>query len=227
LEADPERFLGAHSEAVSQFLSLPLANDLTRWEALRFGALLHDIAKPQTREITAEGRITFIGHDAAGGQAATAILTRLRASERLGEHVAALTRNHLRLGFLVHEMPLSRREVYRYLRACDPVQVDVTVLSVADRLATRGARAKEAISKHLRLADQLLGEALAWMASPPKPPLRGDQLAHALGIEPGPQLGVILQELEEARFAEEIESPGEALERARQLLSDRSIRSRR
>ena len=44
------------------------------------------------------------------------MLTRLRASERLREHVAALTRNHLRLGFLVHEMPLGRRAIYRYLR---------------------------------------------------------------------------------------------------------------
>ena len=46
----------------------PLANELTRWQALRFGALLHDIAKPQTRGVTAEGRVTFIGHDAAGAE---------------------------------------------------------------------------------------------------------------------------------------------------------------
>jgi tRNA nucleotidyltransferase/poly(A) polymerase len=226
LERDPERSLGTHAQAVGQFLSLPLANELTRWQALRFGALLHDIAKPQTREITAQGRITFIGHDAAGGKSATAILTRLRASERLGDHVAALARNHLRLGFLVHEVPLSRREVYRYLRACDPVGVDVTVLSVADRLATRGERSKEAIRKHLQLADQLLGEALAWVANPPKPPIRGDQLARELGIEPGPQLGAILRELEEASFAEEIGSRQEALARARQLLDERSLGSR-
>jgi len=140
LERDPERYLGAHAQAVSEFLSLPLANELTRWQALRFGALLHDIAKPQTRHVTAEGRVTFMGHDAAGGQTASAVLARLRASERLSEHVAALARYHLRLGFLVHEMPLSRRAIYRYLRESTPVQVDVTVLSIADRLATRGAR---------------------------------------------------------------------------------------
>jgi putative nucleotidyltransferase with HDIG domain len=222
LERDSERFLGSHAPAVSKFLSLPLANELTRWQALRFGALLHDIAKPQTKRVNEQGKITFVGHDAAGGETATAVLTRLRASERLAEHVAALARHHLRLGFLVHEVPLSRRTVYRYLRECDPVQVDVTVLSVADRLATRGARSEEAIRKHLELADQLLGEALAWRANPPKPPLRGDQLAHALGIHPGPELGVILRELEEASFAEEIGTYQEAVERARQLLHHRS-----
>jgi putative nucleotidyltransferase with HDIG domain len=222
LERDPERFLGAHAHPVSKFLSLPLANELTRWQALRFGALLHDIAKPQTKGVSEQGRITFIGHDAAGGETATAVLTRLRASDRLAEHVASLARHHLRLGFLVHEMPVSRRTMYRYLRACEPVQVDVTVLSVADRLATRGAQSDEAIRKHLQLADQLLGEALAWRANRPRPPLRGDQLARALGIDPGPELGLILQELEEASFAQEIGSYQEAVERARQLLRERS-----
>jgi len=227
LERDPERSLGAHAAAVSEFLSQPLANELTRWQALRLGALLHDIAKPQTRDVTAEGRVTFIGHDAAGSQTASAVLTRLRASERLTEHVAALARNHLRLGFLVHEMPLSRRTIYRYLRACEPVQVDVTVLSVADRLATKGDRSAEAIAKHLELADQMLGEALAWIADPPRPPLRGDELARRLQLCPGPELGRILTELEEASFAHEIGSPEEAVERARQLLAEGSVGSPR
>jgi putative nucleotidyltransferase with HDIG domain len=218
VERDPSRFLGAHSAEVSQYLSGPLANALTRWQALRFGALLHDVAKPQTRQVTSHGRITFLGHDAVGSETAAAILTRLRASERLATHVAALTRNHLRLGFLVHEVPLSRRGVYRYLRACDPVQVDVTVLSVADRLATRGTGSEEAIRRHLELAGPLLGEALAWRAEPPRPPLRGDRLARELGIKPGPELGRILAELEEASFAGEVSSPQEAVAMARDLL---------
>jgi poly(A) polymerase len=226
LERDPERSLGAHAAAVSAFMSRPFANELTRWHALRFGALLHDIAKPQTRSITTEGRVTFMGHDTAGSQTAGAVLTRLRASERLVAHVAALARNHLRLGFLVHEMPLDRRTIYRYLRDCAPVQVDVTVLSVADRLATRGDRSAEAIAKHLDLADLMLGEALAWLADPPRPPVRGDELARALGIAPGPELGRILAELEAASFAHEIEGPDEAIERARQLLNDGSVGSR-
>lgn len=218
LERDPEPSLGRHAAAVQRYLEQPLANELNRWQALRFGALLHDIAKPQTRRITPEGRITFIGHDAAGGATTRSVLERLRASERLAEHIAALTRHHLRLGFLVHEMPLSRRAIYGYLSACEPVQVDVTVLSVADRMATRGDRAEEAIAKHLELAGQLLGEALEWVSHPPRPPIRGDALAQALGITPGPELGRVLAELEQAAFAGEIASAQEAIDRARELL---------
>ncbi|MGN6867489.1 MAG: HDIG domain-containing metalloprotein [Solirubrobacteraceae bacterium] len=217
LSQRPEEWLGAHTDAAVQFLAEPLANELTRGQALRFGALLHDVAKPVTRRVTSEGRVTFIGHDSEGAQIATAVLTRLRASDRLREHVAALTRHHLRLGFLVHEAPLGRRAIYRYLRSCEPVQVDVTLLSVADRLATRGRGSEEAIRRHLELARELLGEALAWRSGPPRPPLRGDELARALGLRPGRELGRILNELEEASFAGEISSREQAIERAREL----------
>jgi poly(A) polymerase len=226
LERDPEARLGQHAGAVDEFMRQPLANELTRWQALRFGALLHDVAKPQTRGVTAEGRVTFIGHDAAGADTARLVLRRLRASERLVEYVAALARHHLRLGFLVHQMPLSRRAVYGYLRACEPVPVDVTVLSVADRLATRGDRAEEAIAKHLGLAEQMLDDALRWEADPPRPPLRGDELARALGIAPGPELGRLLAELEQASFADEVETRDEAIELARGLLGRGSVGSR-
>jgi putative nucleotidyltransferase with HDIG domain len=218
LERDPEPAFGAHAEAVGQLLSQPLADELTRAGALRFGALFHDIAKPLTRAVTAAGRVTFIGHDEAGARLAADLLARLRTSERLREHIAALTRHHLLLGFLVHEAPLSRRAVYGYLRATDPVQVDVTVLSVADRLATRGTGSEEAIVRHLELARTLLGEAFAWLRDPPRPPLRGDELARALGVQPGPALGRVLRQLEEASFAGEVRSREEAIERARELL---------
>jgi len=221
LEREPSRWLGQHAPAVSELLAEPLANELSRGQALRLGALFHDIAKPRTRDVTPEGRITFMGHDEAGAVMAAAVLTRLRASERLTEYVAALTRHHLRLGFLVHEMPLGRRVVYRYLRTCDPVEVDVTLLSVADRLATRGRGSEQAIARHLELASQLLGEALAWRTDPPRAPVRGDRLARALGLRPGPELGRLLAELEAASFAGEISGPEEAIERAREMLGDR------
>jgi putative nucleotidyltransferase with HDIG domain len=218
LERDPSSVFGDQAEALKAFLAQPLANELTRGQALRLSALWHDIAKPQTREETPEGRVTFMRHDETGAAVVAEILGRLRASERLIQHVAALTRHHLRLGFLVHRMPLERRDVYRYLEVTSPVGVDVTVLSVADRLATRGDDAERAISRHLELARQILPEALAWCQQPPRAPVRGDELSQALGIRPGPQLGQLLDELTEAAYAGEVNTREEAIGYARQLV---------
>lgn len=216
LQKDPEIIFGSDGPALAALFAEPLANELSRGQALRFGALLHDIAKPQTREVSAEGRVTFIGHDTAGAQLGRTILGRLRASERLAEFVCAVTREHLRLGFLVHQAPLDRRAAYRYLHACAPVSVEVTALSVADRLATRGDNAEVAIARHLDLARQMVGAGLAWRADPPRPPVRGDTLARALGLAPGPRIGELLHVLEEAGYAGEIGSEAEAIAYARQ-----------
>jgi poly(A) polymerase len=211
--------LGADRDRVAALLAEPLADELTRGEALRWGALLHDAAKPLTREVRAEGRVTFMGHDARGAELARTVLGRLRASERLRAHVAALARHHLRLGFLVHEpQPLAARTVFTYLRLCEPVEVDVTLLSITDRLATRGDRAEEAISAHLHLAREMLGAALRWREEgPPGPLLRGDELAGELGIATGPQLGRLIEALAEAQYAGEVSTREQAIAYARRL----------
>ena len=60
--------------------------------------------------------------------------------------------------------------------------------------------------------------ALEWRRSgPPRLPLRGDELAEELGIEPGPELGRILAEFQEAAYAGEIADRDDAVELARRL----------
>ncbi|HEY7150395.1 MAG TPA: HD domain-containing protein [Solirubrobacterales bacterium] len=219
LEADLEELLGDDAGEVRRLLAEPLADELTRGGALRFAALFHDLGKPETRSEGEGGRILFIGHDRAGARIVRELCRRLRASRRLADYLANLTLNHLRLGFLVHERPLSRRHVYDYLRATDPDSVDVTLLTVADRLATQGERTKqEAIDAHLDLAREMVGEALAWRRDgPPRAPIRGDDLASELGIHPGPELGRLLEEIEAAVFAGEVSGRDDAVALARKL----------
>ena len=213
-----DELFGTVAPGVREVLTEPLADELSRREALRFGALLHDIGKPRTRGVRPDGRVTFIGHDSVGEEMVHSLCRRLRTSERFARYVGAVTRHHLVLGFLVHERPLPSRTVYRYLKATSPVEVEVTLLTCADRMATRGRNAEAAIEAHLDLARELMAAALEWRATgPPRPPLRGDELAAELGIAPGPELGELLSQLEEAAFTGEATTREEAVELARSL----------
>jgi putative nucleotidyltransferase with HDIG domain len=220
VESGLERFAGERAAETRELLAEPLADEMSRGTALRFGALLHDIGKPATRA-ERDGYVTFIGHDGEGAEIVGGICRRLRASGRLTRHLRALTRHHLRLGFLVHEAPLPPRRVHEYLRATQPVAADVTLLTVADRLSARGSgpfATEEAIEAHLSLARRMLAAALDWhRGGPPEPLLRGDELAAELGIEHGPELGDLLAELEAAQYAGEVSTREEAIERARRL----------
>ena len=222
VEADLERFAAERAAELAALLAEPLADEMTRGTALRFGALLHDIGKPATRA-ERDGFVGFRGHDLVGAEIVGEICSRLRASRRLTQHLQGLTLHHLRLGFLIPEAPLSPRRVHEYLRATEPVAVDVTLLTVADRLSARGAgplARPEMVEAHLALARQMIAAALDWRRDgPPAPLLRGDELAVELGIEPGPELGNLLSELEAAQYAGEVQDRAEAVEHARQIRS--------
>jgi poly(A) polymerase len=119
----------------------------------------------------------------------------------------------------VHKAPLDKRTIHQYLVKTSPVEVDVSLLSIADRLATRGRKADEAIAKHLDVARTVLPAALdfaTWRAQPPL--LRGDELMTHLGIKPGPSLGTLLAQLDEAHYAGDITTPEQALQLARTLI---------
>jgi tRNA nucleotidyltransferase/poly(A) polymerase len=223
LERYPTVVLGGeHTAELRAIMAEPLADGLSRSLGLRWGALLHDAAKPATQVVLEDGEIGgFPGHDVQGAELSRAVLTRLRASERLRAHVAALTRHHLRLGFLVHRAPLDAHHLYAYLTTTEPVEVDVTLLSVADRLATRGRKSDEAIARHIALAREILPAVLAWRAAGgrPAPLVRGDALIAQLGIRAGPELGRVLGALSEAQYAGEVTTPEEAVELARKLVS--------
>jgi putative nucleotidyltransferase with HDIG domain len=208
IEADLERFAGERAAEVAALLAEPLADEMSRGAALRFGALFHDIAKPQTRH-ERDGFVGFRGHDAVGAELIEGIFAgRLHASRRLTRHLQALALHHLRLGFMIPERPLSARRVHDYLRATEPVTIDVTLLTVADRLSARGAgplASPEMVSAHLELAQEMIAAALDWRRDgPPEPLLRGEEIAAALDLEPGPELGEAIAELEAAQYAGEV-----------------------
>jgi poly(A) polymerase len=207
IEADLARFVGDERAAeTAAFLAEPLADEMDRATALRFGALLHDIAKPLTRE-EKDGFVGFKGHDVEGAATIGGIMGRLRASRKLTRYLQALALHHLVLGFMVREAPLPPRRVHDYLRRTEPVTVDVTLLTVADRLSARGAgpiAAPEMVQAHLDLAREMVAAALDWhREGPPEPLLRGDEIAAELGIQ-GPEIGQKLAELEAAQYAGEV-----------------------
>lgn len=222
IEQRPTHYVGDLADEVEDHLQAPLADGFTRGQALRLGALFHDLGKPVSR-IEHEGMIGFPGHDESGAELIGELADRLHFSRRLRRHQRELARHHLRLGFLVHQMPLSPRETFAYLKVTGDVAVDVTLLTIADRLAARGTSglaSEEMINAHLELARQMVAAALELRRQgPPAPLLRGDELAAELGIEPGPQLAELIAELEAAQYAGEIANRDEALSHLRKFVA--------
>lgn len=219
IESELDRYAGARASEVADLLAEPLADGIDRRIALRFGALLHDVAKPATRT-ERDGRVGFAGHDIEGVKMIDAICKRLKTSRAFSGHLALLTREHLRLGFMAADRPLGRRQIHSYLRATEPAAVDVTLLTIADRLAARGTgplATPAMIAAHMEVAAEIIGPALDWHRDgPPARLIPGDELAAELGIKPGPELGRILDEIEAAAYSGEVTDRATAIALARQ-----------
>ncbi len=211
--ADPEPVFRGRAGRVAQALSAPLADEMSARDALMLPGLLHDMAKPATRAVTPEGRVTFMGHDRSGAEMADDLLRRLRTSTRLREFVVRCVRWHLPLGFMVHRTPLSLRQIDRYLRATAPSEIEIIVLSVADRLATQGPRTSaSAIRRHLALAREVMDTHLTLADRGPQVPLlAGDEIAAELGREPGAWLAPVVEALREAQAVGAVSTRAQAI----------------
>lgn len=221
--ADPEPVFRSLAPEIDQILGEELANGLTRGQALVFAALFHDIAKPATQAVSSDGRVTFMGHDRLGAEMADDWCRRWKTSSRLREFIAGCVADHLVLGFMVHRGPLSLRQVHRYRRRIAPREVELAVLSVADRLATRGPRTREsAVTRHLALAREVMAAHFRLeRAGPAAPAIAGDELARRLERAPGPWLAEALDAILEEQVVGRVRSPETAVAFAREWIAAR------
>ncbi|MGI8727026.1 MAG: HD domain-containing protein [Solirubrobacterales bacterium] len=205
IEANLSDHVGDAAPAVSEAISEPLADELSRREGIRFSAVWHDVGKPATRT-EREGWVSFKGHDRVGAEMIETLCRRLKTSRRFAAYQASLCRHHLTLGFMVKDRPLAPRRTWEYLAACGPEALDVTLLTIADRLSAQGGGVPpEAIEGHLELAAEMAAAAVeVERGGAPPPLLRGGEIVELCGIEPGPTLGLAVAELAAAQYAGEV-----------------------
>lgn len=208
------------SEALAEHFARPVSGGSTRRSLLKLAALLHDVAKPQTKAVTEEGRVRFLGHDKEGAALATEIMERLRFSGKEVKLVEIVIKYHMRPGQMSQEELPSRRAIYRYFRDCGEAGIDILFLSLADHLATRGSKMNLAgWREHARLVDYVLTQHAEQekLVSPARL-LSGHDLINVFNMKPGPRMGELLEAVSEAQASGEVETREEALALVRERL---------
>ncbi len=86
---------------------------------LRLAALLHDVAKPQTRTVAPDGT-HFYGHENVGAELAQTLLVRLRFSSDVVTEVARLVANHM----YAADPALEAKSLRRFIRRIGPENLE-------------------------------------------------------------------------------------------------------
>ncbi len=154
---------------------------------LRWAALLHDIAKPETFSYK-DGQVHFFGHEVVGARRAHEILTRLHFDRATVERVSALVARHMRINTY---SDWSDGAVRRFMREAGDQLGDLFALSRADITSHRFERVQAVMANVERLEGRVreLEEQaeIAKMHSP----LDGHELMEMFGRKPGPWLGKV------------------------------------
>ena len=188
---------------------------------LKLAALLHDIAKPQTKTIDDQGKARFFGHAIEGAKIAADILERLRFSTREIKLVAGVVRHHLRpVQTCQDELP-SQRAIYRYFRDTEEAAIDALFFSLADHLATRGSNLDMTNwSRHAALIEHVLTQhdKQESITAPPKI-ISGYDIMNTYNLAPGHKIGELLEAVREAQASADIVTREEALSYINRLLA--------
>ena len=169
---------------------------------LRWAALLHDVAKPQTFTMDEKKQGHFYGHAEQGAQIADQIMQRLKAPNALRQQVAFLVEAHM-LNLEVDKRVLRRRISKVGLENVEALMQ----LQKADMLGTGVADTRD-FDRLQALLEQIKQEASC--LSIKDLAVNGLDLKE-MGIEPGPKMGQILNKLLEKVLNEELPNDKQAL----------------
>jgi len=151
----------------------------------RWGALLHDIAKPRTRTVE-ENKVHFIGHEDVGAHMAYDILKRLHFDREFITSVSRLVRLHMRANAYTAEW--TDGAVRRLMLDSGGDLEDLLDLSRADITSYRADKVNRAEARVSELAERCQRLKEEAERVPLKSPLDGNELMELFGRGPGPWL---------------------------------------
>ncbi len=191
---------------------------------LKWAAICHDLGKPACRA-EGERRITFYEHDKVGARLFKKIAMRLRFPGKEAELIAFFIEKHMwpfHLLSLFLKNELTLRAIRRFIHKTEPHTIGLLLLAMADNLAAQGVGKPDGYDKaFLKFMQTVLEERRSYLQLKQRPRLvTGHDLIYWFQLEPGPIIGQLLKEIEEAQLNKEVKTK----EEARKWLEKRLIR---
>ncbi|MDX1378033.1 MAG: HD domain-containing protein [Anaerolineales bacterium] len=223
--------LGRYREQLAEHFAKSLNTDRSVRAALFFAALYHDVQKPATRSVDESGRIRFFDHDVQGAEVASKRGREFNLSNDEIERIQKIVRHHMRFHFFTSRLEGDKREpsrkaIYRFFRAAGEAGVDLVLLGLADLRGTHGhSLPQETWTAALDIARILLENYWEKPEETITPPrlLDGNDLMKELDLEPGRNVGQLLEAVREAQATGKIATREQAIIFARKKMKDLEV----
>ena len=189
---------------------------------LRFAALMHDIAKPQTKRFVKGVGWTFHGHEELGARMTLRIGRRMRLSPETIDYVAKLVRLHLRPIPLVGSS-VTDSAVRRLMTEAGEQIDDLMMLCRADITSKNFRKVERYLANFDHVEERMAAVREKDRLREFQPAITGEQIMRALNIPAGPVVGKIKTAIREAVLGGEIPNEPDACIAHMHAIKDRFI----
>ena len=176
---------------------------------VRFAALVHDIAKPQTKNFDKQKGWTFHGHDEIGQRMLQKVAKRMKLPNSLRDFLMLLTKLHLRPITLAME-GITDSAIRRVMSEAGEYIDALMILCRADITTKNPKLVKKYMGNfervELLMQDVKLRDEMRSFQSP----VRGEEIMEVFSLKPGRQVGKIKKAIEEAILDGEIPNEHDA-----------------
>jgi uncharacterized domain HDIG len=178
---------------------------LSKKMKLRFAALVHDIAKPNTRKIDPKKGYTFHGHDAIGERMLNKVAERMKISNALKDYLKKLTRLHLR-PIALAKKGISDSAIRRLMVAAGDDVNDLLTLCRADITTKNQNKIKKYLANFEKVEAKMTDVNEKDKMKAFQSPVRGAEIMKIFNLKPGKKIGKIKSDIEEAILDGKIEN---------------------
>ena len=170
---------------------------LSKKMEIRFAALVHDIAKPNTRRVDKKKGYTFHGHDAVGERMLNKVSKRMKLSNNLTRYLKKLTRLHLRPIALVKDS-VTDSAIRRLIVSSGDDLEDLMTLCRAD-ITTKNPKRVDRYLKNFDLVEKKIKKVIETDEQRLfQSPIKGNEIMELCGLSEGRKVGIIKRAIEAA-----------------------------
>lgn len=181
---------------------------------VRWAALLHDAAKPQTRTVDERGEVHFYGHELAGARQAGRLLQHLKADKRTEKHVRRMVELHQRPS-VYDAKTWTDSAVRRLALEAGDVLHDLIDLAAADVTSGKAHKQRQARERVEQLRQHIARLEEEQALNEIQSPLDGTELMAMFDRKPGRWIAEIKDHLRELVIDGDL-APND-VERAREI----------
>ncbi|GHT51393.1 HDIG domain-containing protein [Endomicrobiia bacterium] len=189
------------------------SENVTRVGLLKFTALFHDNAKPETATFK-NGKMHFFGHEEHGAKKMEDIMLSAKFGKKDIEYVMSLIKYHMRLPALTRNNIVTKKATLKFFRDIGDKIPDLVVLSMSDWYSYKTLKVFS--SKELKLQEKSVRELLKYYyelknAKPLPKIIDGNIIMQKFNLQPGPWIGDFLKIAVEAYRDGEVSNTDEML----------------